>query len=160
MPFSRTETVIEDTERLSVSGDPVEAYLAQYALICLCADMQQAICSTVRKHFDVIESDGFRNFAIHSLGKGPQSLEKGQIAEFIGRFGSDVKRKFDLLLEGNSREISLYNDAVVARHKVAHVREISKSFSEIKNALDAAKLILNAAEKSLDSELKSKRPII
>lgn len=153
MPFSRTETVIEDADRLikecSLVGDPTEAYLAQYTLICLCADMQQAVCSKVREHSVAISSEGFRHYVDSSLGKSLQSVMKGDIAGFLGKFGADVKTNFNNILEENDREIGLYNDVVEARHKVAHVRGITKSFSEIKAALEAAKMILSAADTAL-----------
>jgi len=156
MPFSRTETVIEDTDRLlkefALAGDPAEAYLAQYTLICLCADMQQAVCTKVREHSVSLSSEGFRYYVEGSLGKSLQSVKKGDISGFLGKFGVDVKTDFNNLLEEKGREVGLYNDVVEARHKVAHVRGISKSFAEIKVALEAAKLILSALEQALNTK--------
>lgn len=158
MLFSRTEMVIEDADRLirecSLSGDPTEAYLAQYALICLCADMQQAVYSKVREHSVSISADGFRHYVDNSLGKGLQSVKKGDIAGFLGKFGSDVKESFNDLLAEKDREVESYNAAVDARHKVAHVQAITKSFGDIKDALAAAKLIFAA----VDTVLKQKFP--
>ena len=56
-------------------------------------------------------------------------------------FGSDIND--DLTSRLDDRDVTIYNNAVNARHDVAHSQGANITFDELKKAFDAARKILN-----------------
>ena len=160
MPFSKTETAIEEFEHLSsiydLSASPIEGYLTQYMLIVLCADMQQAVYNCIIAYLDdELVSNSIKAYMRGSLTRLFRSVEKPEIARLLGYFGDATKTAFNQKLENLDAEMQLYSDIVKARHTVAHDNvdreniEQRKTFREIKQALEVSKTIIAALEYAL-----------
>lgn len=158
MSFSKTETAIEESERLfanyDLSASPIEGYLAQYILIVLCADMQQAVYSCINSYLDDnIENPRIKEYMRGSLIRLFRSIEKPEIAKILGYFGETTKTVFNQKLENLDEEMQLYSDIVKARHNVAHnnIEQQHKTFREIKKALEVSKKIIEALKYALQT---------
>jgi len=154
--FARTETALEESERFltdnQLMGNPVEAYLSQYLLISLCAEIQQAIYSTVATHFSKSDaSHKLDDYVSNSSKKILRSFEKNEIAGYLDHFGTATKDAFNEALTGCDQQIELYSGIVKSRHSVAHDGGCKKSFREIKAGLLAAEMIVNAVERALET---------
>jgi hypothetical protein len=148
----RTRAAIEDCERhLSLTkafGTEIEHYLTQHILVVLCAEIQQAIYSIVEERATLSHDDKIRNFVVSSGKRMLRSVQKDEIAKFIGLFGIEAKDKLNSLL--NDKEVNIYNNAVSNRHEVAHNFGAQISFGELLLALDAADKILDAVRQALN----------
>ena len=114
MSFSKTETAIEESERLfanyDLSASPIEGYLAQYILIVLCADMQQAVYSCINSYLDDnIENPHIKEYMRGSLIRLFRSIEKPEIAKILGYFGETTKTVFNQKLENLDEEVANLN---------------------------------------------------
>ncbi|MEK6303234.1 MAG: hypothetical protein AABO41_21185 [Acidobacteriota bacterium] len=150
-PFIRTQTALKDCEQhlqdTGAGGSPIEAYLTEYLLILMCADMQEGIYKVIEEWADKSASPSLREFVATSSRRVLRSVKKGEIAGFVGMFGSTHKDRFGSALD--DREVTLYNNAVESRHDVAHRTGATVTFSEMKDALAAARNILAAVESAL-----------
>jgi hypothetical protein len=150
-PFIRTQTALNDCEQhlrdSGAVGSPIEAYLTEYLLILLCADMQEAIYNVIEEWAEKSGNPSLKEFVAASSRKVLRSVKKGEIAGFVGLFGSTHKERFNSAL--NDREVTIYNNAVESRHDVAHRTGATVTFSEMKEALSAARKILVAVEGAL-----------
>lgn len=147
----RTRTAIEDCEihldSTHTYGTAIETYLTQHILVLLCADVQQEIYKILDERAMLPGDEELRHFISASGEKVLRSVQKGDIAAFVGLFGSHVKEKFNALLE--DRDVTIYNIAVDNRHKVAHKQGAQVSFREVKEATDAAGKLLVAVRTAL-----------
>lgn len=147
----RTSAAIEDCEsHLSTSGaygTAIESYLTQHILILLCADIQQDIYRIAEMRADITGDREIVNY-VSSTGKRVlRSVQKNEIAGFVGLFGSDAKEALDSLV--NESEVTIYNAAVKNRHDVAHKQGVQITFRELKEIVLVAERLLEAVAKSL-----------
>ncbi len=151
-PLLRTRAALDDCEKhLQASGalgTEIEVYLAQYLVVILCADVQQGFYSLSESRAATAADTGISSFVAASSRKILRSVGKGEIATYIGTFGSDCKNKMNSQLD--DAEVTIYNNAVTNRHEVAHNQGALISFGEFKNAVDVAEKILKAAAFALD----------
>jgi ABC-type sugar transport system ATPase subunit len=150
-PFIRTQTALNDCEQhlqdSGAIGSPIEAYLTEYLLILMCADMQEAIYRIIEEWAEISANPSLKEFVAASSRRVLRSVKKGEIAGFVGLFGSTHKDRFNSVLD--DREVTIYNNAVESRHDVAHRTGATVTFSDMKDALSAARNILVALERAL-----------
>jgi len=89
----------------------------------------------------------FLSSAGRSLVRG---VKKSAIAGFVKYFGKDAKQKFDDCLKNKEQEVTHYGNAIENRDSVAHKQGVQVTFSEIKQAVHAAEIILSAVTKALE----------
>ncbi|WP_121968431.1 HEPN domain-containing protein [Leptolyngbya sp. BC1307] len=145
-PLLKTQTIIDDCESFLESsggyGSPIESYLVQYALVILCADVQQEIYAIVKRRADTISDRQISAFVSTVCNRVLRSVSKKEIASFVGFFGEEEKNKFNDLLD--DAEVTRYNNAVSNRHDVAHRGGVQITFRELKEAKVSAIKILSA----------------
>lgn len=148
----RTKTAVEDCTKHIVAsgaqGSEIEAYLTQHLLVIMCAEVEQAIHSILEKRLLSANDPDLCRFAMSSGQRVLRSIKKGELAGFVGRFGDHAQRKFDSLLE--EKEVSAYNNAVQARHDIAHQRGALISYSELVTALNVAEKVLGAVREAIN----------
>ena len=76
-----------------------------------------------------------------------RSVRKDKLSAFVGLFGSTYKDEFNARLD--EREVTVYNNVVLQRHAVAHRGGGAVSFSDLREAIDAANNILDSMENAL-----------
>lgn len=144
--LQRTELAIQECEdhlKESASfGTSVESYLTQHILVILCAEMQQDIYRIVNDRAAKSTDICLTNFVTKTNQNLLRSVEKGNLANFVGYFGSDILKNFNALLD--DKEITLYNNAVANRHHVAHHSGATVTFDELKIATKIAQKILSS----------------
>jgi hypothetical protein len=150
-PFIRTQTSLNDCEQhlrdSGAVGSPIESYLTEYLLILMCADMQEAIYKIIEEWAGKSGNSSLKEFVAASSRRVLRSVKKTEIAGFIGLFGITHKDQFNSALD--DREVTIYNNTVDSRHDVAHRTGATVTFSEMKNALSAARKILVAIDGAL-----------
>lgn len=132
------------------SGAEVEAFLAQYLLIVLCAEIQEEIYGVVELRAKKCGDDEVCAFALASSRKILRSVKINELSGFIGGFGSVRKDRFMQLLD--AREVFQYNSAIDNRHSVAHKRGAQVTISDVVAIIDSAAKVLNAAKSALVDE--------
>ena len=95
----RTNGVVKDCERhlmaTKTSGTEIESYLTQHTLIILCAEMQQEIYRIAEERAALTNDNHIYNYVGASSKRVLRSVTKSDVANFIGMFGADIKRKLN-----------------------------------------------------------------
>jgi len=143
----RTRAAIDDCEKHLEStesfGTEIESYLTQHLLVIFCAEMQQELYNLIDERANGIEDRGVKQFVSLSGRRVLRSVRKDEIANFLELWGADVKEKFNSILD--DKDVTIYNNAVLSRHDIAHKHGVHVSFQEVKDAVGAADNILEAA---------------
>ena len=139
----RTKLAIDECQQhlatCSASESSVEAYLAQYVLIVMCADVQQEIYRFTELKAASLSSE-FQSFAAASAKRLLRTVEKGEIATYLACFGPQVKDALNAAV--SDADVTIYNNAVSARHDVAHKQGTRITFMDVTKAHAAATRIL------------------
>lgn len=147
----RTKSAIEDCEKhLSTSnayGTEIESYLTQYLLVVLCADIQQEIYRITEARASLVNDEAISSYVSATARRVLRSIGKDEIAKFIGMFGAEFKTELNQLID--DADVTIFNNAVNNRHKVAHKQGALISFSELKKALLVSQKILQGVDKVL-----------
>ena len=128
-------------------GSPIESYLTEHILVVLCAEMQQVARQIADQRAQRSTDPAIHTFVTAAGERILRSVRKDELSAFVGLFGSTYKDDFNARLD--EREVSVYNNAVRQRHAVAHRGGGSVSFSDLREAIDAANNILNSMENAL-----------
>lgn len=146
----RTKLAIEDCEQhLSVhstTDTSIEAYLAQYILIIMCADVQQEIYKITELKAASLTPE-FQQFTTESAKRLLRSVQKKDISKYLSLFGSHVRDSLNKAV--SNADVTIYNNAVGARHDIAHNQGTRVTFPDVKNAYDAAIRILAAVASAM-----------
>ena len=149
--LSRTQVAFEECkthlQETKAAGSPVESYLAGHILVLLCADMEQALYRIATRRAQRATDSLLQTFVSNASPRILRSVQKGEIADFLGSFGPDCKTRFNGALE--DRDVTRYNNAVQNRHKAAHGQGSTTAFLELQAIINAAHKILDSAENSL-----------
>jgi hypothetical protein len=147
----RTMSGIEDCERHLASsgglGTEIESYLTQYLLVVLCADIQQEIYRLSEKRALAANDAALSSYVSSSAPLVLRSVSKSDIAKFVGYFGVECKDKLNSSID--DADVTVFNNAVISRHNVAHKHGTNISFRELKEAASVAVKILEATARSL-----------
>lgn len=147
----RSKAQLEDCERhlaeTSCEGSPIEAYLTQYLVVILCADIQQELYRLVALRTSRLADEGIKAYISASVVRIVRSVGKSDIAKLLAMFGDEPKENFNNQL--NDKDVSLYSNAVGDRHDVAHKQGAQITLRELKDAIGAAERILMAVEVAL-----------
>lgn len=148
----RTRAAVDDCEQhlkdTGASGTEIEAYLTQYVLVVMCAEIEQAVHSILERRVAGTADPDLTRFALSSGQRVLRSVSKNELAGFVGRFGDHAKEKLDSLLD--ETEVTLYNNAVKARHDIAHSRGATLTFSELLKALEVADKVIDAVNQAMN----------
>lgn len=146
---------LEDTNNFASS---IEKYLTQYVAVIFCADMEEALkqifVNRIEEGLTCLTDAQLKEFAFNQLKRlKSNSLDKGDIANHIKTFSPKAKDLFNEQLEEKNREISFYSNVVKHRHSIAHTSSQNQiTFRELEEAVEAAKIILNAMQIALQQE--------
>lgn len=147
----RTSAIIEDCEKIvsdpQFMDSPIISYLAQHALIVFCAEMQEEIYLIVQERAKSAQDEKLANFVSNAAKRILRGVSKSELSRFVEQFGQEEKDKFNNSLK--DEEVTIYNNAVMNRNKVAHRSGAQVAFSDVKEAVRIATEILNALESSI-----------
>lgn len=150
MSLLRTNLAIEDCEKhlkdSNAVGTAIESYLTQHISVVMCAEMQQEIYRLIDEKTRILPED-IKAFVSVAGERLLRSVKTGDIAGFLGLFGSAVKDSFNENVD--EHDVTTYNYAVSGRHKVAHAYGLQITFNELKQATESALRILEAVEFAL-----------
>ena len=146
----RTKLAIEECDKhlrgKSARGPAIESYLTQHVLVILSAEMQQEIYKLLETKASSLPTD-IRTFVSMAGKRLLRGVKKGEIAGFLGHFGAGTKEALDANVD--ERDVTLYNNAILARDSVAHADGSRITLEELKTAVECAGRILNAVQISL-----------
>lgn len=146
----RTKLAIDECEQHlalhSTTETSVEAYLAQYVLIIMCADVQQEIYKITELKAATLTPE-FQLFTNESAKRLLRSVQKNDISKYLSLFGSHVRDALNAAL--CDADVTIYNNAVGARHDIAHNQGTRVTFPDVKNAHAAATRILSAVASAM-----------
>jgi hypothetical protein len=95
----RTHAAMEDCEKhlqaSGAGGTEIEAYLTQYLVVILCADIQQEIYRLSEERAALISDAGISSFISVTSRKLLRSIKKGEIVGYVAMFGTDCKDKLN-----------------------------------------------------------------
>ncbi len=153
----RTSSVLEECQQhidnTASTGTEVEAFLSQYLLVVLCAEVQEEMYRVVELRAKKCGDDEICSFALASSKKILRSVKTGELSGFVGGFGSARKGRFVNALD--QRTVLQYNSAVDNRHSIAHRSGAQVTLSDMTEIVVAAKRVLESAMAALmddDSE--------
>ncbi|MQP77207.1 hypothetical protein CQ393_15095 [Stenotrophomonas sp. MYb238] len=131
----------------SSSGSEVEAFLAQYLLIVLSAEIQEEIYRVVEMRANKCGDREICEFTLASSKKILRSVKINELSGFVGGFGVERKAKFGGLLD--DRTIFQYNSAIDNRHSVAHRSGAQVTLADMLAVIESATLVLQSAMAAL-----------
>lgn len=134
----------------ALQGTPIEAFLAQYLLVILSAEVQQEIYTIVREYAMSAFPEPLRNFVPDAAERLLRSVKSSEIAGLLGTFGAATKARFTAQL--SERVVTIYNNAIAQRHEIAHYSGTSISFADLKAAILCAEEIIEAARVALPTQ--------
>lgn len=137
-------------DETSSQGSEVEAFLSQYLLVSLCAEMQEEIYRVIEGRAQACGDDELCGFAIAASKKILRSVRSSEIAGFVGHFGQTRKQKFNDALD--ERVTLQYNTAVESRHSIAHRGGAQVTLAEIREIVASAGRVLDSARLALADE--------
>lgn len=149
----RTRAAIDECEsHLNESNTwntQVESYLTQYILVILCADVQQSVYLILNERVMSSPSEDFgvKKFAYAMGVKCLRSFSKSDLSKFLALFGEEVKEVFNRQLD--DRIVTIYNNALLRRHEVAHKAGGTTTFRELDDIYSASVKVLEAMVLSL-----------
>jgi hypothetical protein len=146
----------QHVEATDSSGSEVEAFLAQYLLVILCAEMQEEMYRVVELRASKCGDDEMCSFALASSKKILRSVKVGELTGFVGGFGPSRKDRFSSSLD--ERAILQYNSAVENRHSVAHKSGAQVTLSDMVGIIESAARVLDSALAALIDELEPAVP--
>jgi hypothetical protein len=151
----RTKSGIEDCARHLNSADAfgteIESYLTQHLLVVLCADIQQEIYRLSEERASLANDAALSSYVSATARRVLRSVQKSDIAKFVGMFGADSKARLNSLIEDS--EITIFNNAVFDRHDVAHKQGSQITFQELQRAVTVAEKLLSAVDECLRAPL-------
>jgi hypothetical protein len=143
----RTRSALDEcrqhVETTLSSGSEVEAFLSQYLLVVLCAEMQEEIYRVVELRAKKCGDDELCSFALASSKKILRSVRIGELSGFVGSFGPGRKDRFSGALD--ERAVLQYNSAVDNRHSVAHRSGAQVTLSDMVEIISSATIVLESA---------------
>lgn len=158
----RTKLAIDECQKhlddTKTNGTLIESFLTNHLLVLFSADMQQAIYECLDKKAEQANEDSLVEYVSSTRKNIIREVTKSGIAGFVNRFGSGAKQKFDGCLRGKEQEITRYGNAIENRDSIAHRQGAQVTFLEIKQAVDAAEIILSAVAIALDIDVPSETP--
>lgn len=134
-------------EGTSSQGTEVEAFLAQYLLVALCAEMQDEMYRVVEIRAAQCGDTELCGFALTSSKKILRSVKVSELSGFVGHFGPDRKRRFADALD--ERVKMQYDTAVDNRHSVAHRNGAQVTVTELGEIIESARRVLDSARSAL-----------
>ena len=134
-------------------GSEIESYLTQHVLVIMCAEVQQEFYSVLESRANEASDSELKNFALMTGKRVLRSIGKGEVAGFVGYFGTDAKEYLNHNV--NEREITLYNNAVSNRHDVAHSSGSNITFRELNDIVLAARNFIEVFEKAISTSRNS-----
>lgn len=146
---------LENTKSLE---SPIANYLTQYLAIIFCAEMEEMIKQLfnkcVEQRITYLSDSELKEFINNQLKRlKSSSLKKPDIADYMKLFSEDAKERFNNELQNKDKEINSYANVVNSRHAVAHTSSPNQvTFSELENAVAAAREILKAVQFALQTE--------
>jgi hypothetical protein len=150
----RTRAALDEcrqhVEATDSSGSEVEAFLAQYLLIVLCAEVQEEMYRVVELRATKCGDDELCSFALASSKKLLRSVKVSELSGFVGTFGPNRKDRFSNSLD--ERAVLQYNSAVDNRHSVAHKSGAQVTLSDMSGIIDSATRVLDSALTALIDE--------
>lgn len=132
-------------------GTEIESYLTQHLLVVLCADIQQEIYRLSEERASLANDAALSSYVSATARKVLRSVQKSEIAKFVGMFGADSKTRLNGLVEDS--EVTIFNNAVFDRHDVAHKQGSQITFRELQHAVEIAEKLLNAVDVCLKAPL-------
>ena len=150
MRLNKTELVIEELNSVATDAPntAVEAYVAQFAAIQFCAEMQLRLTEIATNRADA-HFPKAKQLSRSACDKMLRSVKKSEIAGFLGNFSDLCKEQFNANVE--DRTSNIYNKVVLARHNIAHGKSSDVTPDDVVQGLAAAEMILAAFEASFDS---------
>jgi hypothetical protein len=149
----RTEIAIEECEKHLIAnsafGTPIESYLTQYSLVTLCAEMQQEVISVAQNRASSISDVGLREFTKNAAKDACKHIMLEHLTGYVGKFGNSRKAVFKTYAASDALTATAYDNAVENRHLVAHSTGVSLTFSEVKVALNSARIVLQWLDSAL-----------
>lgn len=143
--FDECRSHLQDS---GAAGSPVESFLAEHILIRLCADMQQALYDIADQRAQRSSDDpALRSFVSVASTRILRSVQKSEIAKFIGFFGPECKTRFNDMLD--DKDVTIYDNAVRERNQVAHRQGGTIAFMNLPDVIAAAHKVLDSAEGAL-----------
>lgn len=156
MRINKVEDTIEECEKHLKETDsyntPIEAYLTRYLLVLISASFEEYIekifIERGSKSADVFVTEYFKSEMPNKL----KSVGITKISEFLKKFGSNYRRKFQDEVSVTI-EATLYSNIISNRHKVAHETEVpSMTFREVVDAYRRCNCILDKITDILNDE--------
>lgn len=125
----------------------IESYLTQHVLVIMCADVQQEIYKVVEQRVEKADDIALKNFATAACKRVLRSIGKNEVAGFVGHFGDDAKSHLNEKME--DAVVTIYNNAVLNRHDVAHNSGSNITFRELEKAIAAARTLIGVVSDAI-----------
>lgn len=148
MRLDKTELVIEEMDNALDADETaaIGAYVAQFAAIQFCAEMQTKL-KTIVQRSAAIHFPAAREFSGNACDRLLRSVKKSELAGFLGQFSGDIKEHFNSKVD--DRVAGIYNRVVLARHDIAHGKISDITPEDIRSGVGAATAVLSAFDEAL-----------
>lgn len=134
-------------DKTSAWDSEIESYLTQHVLVIMCADVQQEIYKVVEKRVEKADDAALKRFTIATCKRVLRSIGKSEVAGFVGHFGEDAKAHLNQQMD--EAAVTIYNNAVLNRHDVAHSNGSNITFRELEGAISAARTLISVVSDAI-----------
>jgi len=154
----RTRFVVDESQQFlqqaNATGSAIESFITQHALVVMCAEAEAQLIDLAIDHGDRSCIGGAGSYIRGTVRLNLRSNKKADVDKLIGLFGEAIKRRFYELVP--ERAVATWTNACNARDDVAHRSGTRMTMAEVREALEATELLLDAFKQALSEA----RPLV
>lgn len=137
------EVCRDHLDRTNSRGTEIEAFLAQYLSVLICAEFEEEIERIVVRRLSSPNDPYIESFAKSALDAVFRSMGVREISGLLNRFSPDVKKRFQDRICGTRAE-TYFTNIVTRRHLTVHSAGANVTLRELEEFYDEGHTILDA----------------
>jgi hypothetical protein len=124
-------------------GTEIESYLVGFLLVNICSEFEIRLRKILEMRAAHPGDTYLSNFVVYASGRIIRSIKIGEIAGYLGGFGTDWKDNFHSAVKDKPPHVA-YDNIMANRQLVAHVSGTMMTFAELEAAFQEACHVLTA----------------
>ena len=152
----RTEAALDECRShvggAALAGSPIEAYLARYLAVVLCAEIEEAIRDAIWERVDNGSTDAAVGTLIRNITRNfVKNATHAEVKSVVGRLGPEFGERYDLMVREFLDDDGFQSLATLVRvrDQVAHRTPPAVTLAELEVALATARHLVGAVKRAL-----------
>lgn len=137
--LSETRVVLEQVREHLVATSsfqtPIEVFLSRSIVMTLCAELERTVEGLIFARIETNDDEEIIAFS-KTVARIVRNIKPGEVADVLGRFGTDCKQRYREALVGSIGEAGLgrIGNLVVVRDSFAHLKPPDVTFRDAEQA--------------------------